>query len=337
MAEVERHSISLGAAHELIVRALINLNVPEQRARIAAQTLVLAEAWNIRSQGLLRARVLLKRIAAGGTRADATLDVAKDRGALVALDGNDGIGYWQLWEAAELVVRRARLHGIAAASVARSSHCGALGAHTIPIVQAGFVALVFSHGPAVMAPWNGRGALLSTSPIAAGIPAPSGPVIVDLATTVASRGEIAARAASGEALPQGWAFGPDGTPTTDAGLALKGTLAPLGGAKGFALAYMIECLVGGLIGPNPSHRVADPLDPKMQNRTQGIGHLVIAIDPTGLDAVGLGENGVSTIIEATVAAGGRPPGATRVQPADIDWSMTVEIPAAFHAELVAAS
>ena len=41
-------------------------------------------------------------------------------------------------------------------------------------------------------------------------------------------------------IPLGWALDEHGQPTTDPEAALKGTLLPSGGAKGAALALMVE-------------------------------------------------------------------------------------------------
>ena len=111
------------------------------------------------------------------------------------------------------------------------------------------MSLVFSCGPAVLPPWGGTERLLSTSPIAAGFPTGPRPVIIDLALSTVARGKIAAYAQRGEPLPDGWALDADGNPTNDAQEALVGMLSPLGGAKGFALAYLVEALTGALIGP----------------------------------------------------------------------------------------
>ena len=61
-----------------------------------------------------------------------------------------------------------------------TSYSGALGLYTVPLTDAGMVGLVFSNGPAVMPPWGGDTPVLSTSPIAAGIPLGDRTAIVDL-------------------------------------------------------------------------------------------------------------------------------------------------------------
>jgi glutamate dehydrogenase/leucine dehydrogenase len=47
-----------------------------------------------------------------------------------------------------------------------------------------------------------------------------------------ARGKIRLAATSGESIPPGWACDENGEPTTDPKRALKGSLLPLGGAKG---------------------------------------------------------------------------------------------------------
>jgi (2R)-3-sulfolactate dehydrogenase (NADP+) len=48
----------------------------------------------------------------GGVNAEATLKIISERGAITSLDGEDGLGHWQAWEAAELGVVKAKEFGI---------------------------------------------------------------------------------------------------------------------------------------------------------------------------------------------------------------------------------
>src|SRR5690606_13252056 len=129
------------------------------------------------SHGLLRLPIYLDRLRAGGYAADAELKVVTDLGAMIVLDGGGGLGHWQLSEAIELAAPRARRFGIAAVAIGNSGHCGALGVFAADAASAGLASLVFSCGPAALAPWGGTGRLLSTSPIAAGFPASPRPLV----------------------------------------------------------------------------------------------------------------------------------------------------------------
>jgi len=315
--------VRVRAAVDTATTLLTDAGLEEEPAARTAHAIVLAEVWGIPSHGLLRLPYYLERLAAGGCNPTASLTATTDTGPLLAFDGEDGLGHWQLWEAATLVQQRCAQYGIAAATVSASSHCGALGIYTLPGLSADQVSLVFSNGPAVMPPWDGHAPLLSTSPIAAGIPCGERAAIIDLATSVVARGRIAAAARRGAPLEAGWAFTRDGEPTTDAAEALEGMLAPLGGAKGYALAFLVEALTGGLAGPALSPDVADMLDSGQAARAQRIGHLVLSLDPA---VVGPGAPGrLVELAERAMSSGGRIPGGARTLPEQLSDEDTVDL------------
>jgi (2R)-3-sulfolactate dehydrogenase (NADP+) len=251
----------------------------------------------------------------GGTDPAAELEVVDESPGTISFDGNNGLGHWQVWEAAVRATEKASTNGLAAASVANSGHCGALGLYSVPMTDAGLVGLVFSTGPAVMPPWEGHSRVLSTSPIAAGIPiGEDRTAIVDMATAAVARGRIVQRAAAGEALEEGWAFDADGVPTTDPNIALAGMQAPVGGAKGYALAFLIEALTGGIVGPSLAGDIADSLNADSITIPQRTSHLVLALDPARLDGDGRSEMRLALLAERVEEAGGRVPGGNRLNP-----------------------
>ena len=312
-----------GELRQLAVRLLLSCGVPHGHAERTAAVLILAEAWGRQSHGLMRLPYYLARLRSGGCQADAELVIVSDTGAVVAYDGNAGLGHWQLWDAAEVASRRCREHGIAAVSVGNSSHCGALATYVYPMLDAGQVGLVFSNGPAVIPPWGGNTPVVSTSPLAAGVPSQPEPIIVDMATSAVARGRIAAAAQAGTPVPEGWALDADGKPTTDPAAALRGMLAPMGGAKGFALALLVEALTGGLVGPLPAAAIPDMFAAEANAKPQGIGHLVIALDPARLGA-GSGPR-LNELTASVRKAGGRVPGAGRIAPSELVDDLPINV------------
>lgn len=311
---------TVATSRELATDLLARAGLHQANAELSADLIVLADTWGVTSHGLMRLPYYLERIAAGGYPPDAELATVTDTGPALALDGGGGLGHWQLWRAAEMGTARCRQFGVSAVSVGNSGHCGALGSYVLPALDAGQVALVSSNGPAVMPPWGGDEPLLSTSPLACGVPSKPRPAIVDLASSAVARGKIAAHASRGQPLGEGWAFDADGRSTTDPHEALLGMLAPLGGAKGFALAFLVEALTGGLSGPNLSPRVTDMFDSDDSAARQGIGHLVVTVDPQRLD-VGGGSDVQGRLDELARRAaehGGRLPGAGRLLPGEVD-------------------
>lgn len=304
--------LSVGEAIAKATALLTTAGLEEEKAQKSARLIVASDRWGIGSHGLMRLSFYLERILAGGINPNASMKLITDLPSLVVFDGENGLGHWQLQLAAQEATSRAKVNGIAAVGVGRSSHCGALGLYVWPMVNQGLVGIAFSTGPAVMPPWGGKKPILSTSPMAAGIPT-TPPTIIDLATSAVARGKIAAKAQAGAPLEAGWAFTKDGVPTLDAKEALAGMLAPLGGVKGYALAVLVESLTGVLIGPTMAKDIPDMFASDQATLPQEISHFVIAIDAQRLSVDG--ENSrIDQLPQIVADAGGRLPGSNRVNP-----------------------
>jgi (2R)-3-sulfolactate dehydrogenase (NADP+) len=326
-------TLTARSARTLATSLLTATGVPREQAQETGAAIVLGDLWGVPSHGLMRLPYYLTRLVAGGYDPNAELRTVHDTGPLVTYDGGGGLGHWQLWRAGRLAADRCRRYGVAAVNVANSGHCGALGVYTLPAVRDGVVALAFSNGPAFMPAWGGDRPLVSTSPVAAGFPVAGGHAIVDLALSTVARGKIALHAREDKELPPGWALDRHGEPTTDPHEGLAGMVAPLGGAKGFALAFVVEALTGGLVGPALSTDVRDMFAPDDAAKPQGISHLVLAIDPAMTSPEGDPAARLDAFAGSIRETGGRVPGSAKQDPRDIPDDHPVSIPDALRAEL----
>jgi len=323
--------LTVGTAIEKATELLIAAGMDSAKATVSAHAIVASDRWGIGSHGLMRLPFYLDRLKAGGINSKAEMKRVTDLPGLVVFDGEDGLGHWQIQQASELAAERAKVQGIAAVGVGRSSHCGALGIYVWPMIDAGLVGIAFSTGPAVMPPWGGNKPLLSTSPVAAGIPT-NPPTVVDLATSAVARGKIQAKAQAGADLEPGWAFSADGSPTVDAKEALAGMLAPLGGAKGYALAVLVESLTGVLIGPTLAKNIPDMFASSQDANPQQIAHFVIAIDAAKLSVDG-DQGRLSEFASEVKNSGGRLPGSNRVNPGKLNLDDQITITDSVAAQL----
>ena len=119
---------------------------------------------------------------------------------------------------------------------------------------------------------------MGTNPIAIAIPAgKEAPVLLDIATSVSSFGNIRQHLARGEPLQEGWVVhSKTGEPITDPKKVGEGVLLPIGGHKGSGLALMIGLLAGVLNGAAFGREVVDPSAPG--NAPTNTGQFVIALD-----------------------------------------------------------
>jgi LDH2 family malate/lactate/ureidoglycolate dehydrogenase len=116
---------------------------------------------------------------------------------------------------------------------------------------------------------------------------------LDMATSVVAVGRVRTAADESKRLPDGRAIGSDGEPTNDPGVALGGSVLPMGGYKGFALAFMLDvftaCLTDAKISPDIS---GDPDSPGPQKA----GYLMIAIHLPTVDDRGAYRSRLDTLI-----------------------------------------
>jgi L-2-hydroxycarboxylate dehydrogenase (NAD+) len=140
-----------------------------------------------------------------------------------------------------------------------SNHAGPASLYARMPIEHDMIGLYFAVGNANhLPPWGGLEMLLSTNPIACGIPAlHEPPVVLDMATTVAAYGKVKAKAKAGEPMPEGWMVDRQGQPLLDPRRADEGFLLPIGGYKGFGLALIVGLLAGSLQGAAMGREVID--------------------------------------------------------------------------------
>ena len=273
--------LSLAEAHTLAAGALRRCGASPAAADSTARALVAAEADGLTGHGLSRVPSYAAQLLTGKVVGDAEIVVTHPRPGLLAIDAGHGFAYPALDAALAALPDLARRQGIAAAGIRRSHHCGAAGLPVEKLAEAGCIAILFANTPAAMAPWGGSRAVFGTNPLAFGCPLPGrAPIVIDLALSKVARATIVGAKQRGEAIPEGWALDAEGRPTTDPAAALDGTMAPLGDAKGTALALMVELLAAGLTGARFAAEASSFLD--AAGDPPGTGQLVLAIDASAL-------------------------------------------------------
>ena len=262
----------------LIERALAANKTSEANAASVATALAAAEIDGHKGHGLSRVPSYCAQAESGKVDGFVSPVLERATPGMLRVDACGGFAYPAFDAVLERLPEIARQTGIAAAVISRSHHCGVAGWHVERLAEAGLVAILVANTPKAIAPWGGREALYGTNPIAfaaprRGVP----PLVIDLATSQVARGLILTAAQAGESIPEGWALDGDGNPTTDAEAALTGTMQPLGGAKGAALALMIELMAAALTGAHFGYEASSFFT--ADGPAPGVGQLLIAIDP----------------------------------------------------------
>jgi (2R)-3-sulfolactate dehydrogenase (NADP+) len=318
----------------LAAHALERAGARQSMAQAAAEALVAADAQGLATHGVSRIPFYAAMLRNGRADGNAAPKVVREKAAVCLIDNGSGLAYESVRFAAAEASARAREFGIGLAAIANGHHMGALGLAVEPIARSGLVGVALSSSPAAIPAPGGRRPLVGTNPVAAAFPrAGSDPVVVDLSLTTVTRGKIMLAAQRGEPIPEGWALDETGRPTTDAKRAMeKGSLAPIGGAKGAALALAIEILCGALTGAAFGFE-NDSFFAESGNRPR-IGQVFLAIDPGALAGTQVYLERIEALVAAMLAEEGvRVPGERRFALARAAATGGIELPDALLAEL----
>ncbi len=261
-----------------VAAVFVAARTSKDNARRVALALVNAEIDGQKGHGLSRIESYAAQSRAGKVDGFAEPVLSRPRPAALVIDAANGFAYPAIDMMLENLPAAVGETGIVGCAIHRSHHCGAIGWHVERLAEQGLIALAFANTPDAMAPWGGTRRLYGTNPIAFATPAPGGPpIVVDLALSEVARGKILTAAQKGEPIPEGWATDAEGRPTTDAKAALAGTLLPIGGPKGAALAFMVEILSAAVTGANFAFEASSFFDDK--GEPPGVGQFFITIDP----------------------------------------------------------
>lgn len=239
---------SVDALRNWCAAILRSVGLSKDDASTAADVLVRTDARGFLTHGLVRLPSYVSKLREGEVSPKAT----------PVENFSDGFGIIQAGGALGQIAARFTIDRAIALTSERpmatlmlrdSGHLGALGVHVLRAAEAGRVALVMQATPPVIALPGAAGPMLGNNPLAIAAPRPGGPpIVVDMACSVAARGNILIAAREGRPIPEGWALDENGDATTDAAQALRGSLLPFAGYKGLAMAVVVELLAGSLSG-----------------------------------------------------------------------------------------
>jgi L-2-hydroxycarboxylate dehydrogenase (NAD+) len=278
MADADFVRVPARAVTALMVDSFVAGGVPAADAARCAELMTQADLTGADGHGVLRLPQYVRRLKAGGFNKRPTITVAKTAPATALVDGDNGMGHLVMTRAANEAIAMARETGVAWVGVRRSNHAGPAGLYAEMPTAHGMIGLYAAVANANhMATWGGTDLLLGTNPLAVGVPSGTGPLVLDMATSIVAYGTVKKYALRSLAMPEGWFVNPvTGAPITDPSRSGDGILLPMGEYKGSGLALMLGLLGGVLNGAAFGRDVVDfNADDNSETNT---GHFMVAID-----------------------------------------------------------
>jgi LDH2 family malate/lactate/ureidoglycolate dehydrogenase len=248
------------------------LKLSEDDARVTADVLVTADAMGIPSHGVARLWRYVSGLQSGLIIPNATREVLMDTPASIVLQAHGGMGAPVSVKAMTNVIAKARTNGAAFGCVRESNHFGIAGYYARMALDEDMLGIAMTNTSALAVPTFGKQVMFGTNPIAFAAPAnEEAAFVLDMSTTVVTRGKIEVYNRLGKELPVGWAVDKSGRPARDPRPMLEdmferlgGGILPLGGLgkefgghKGYGLAIMVDILCAVLCGAAFGPAIAD--------------------------------------------------------------------------------
>lgn len=244
-------------------------------ADVSAKVLVAADARGIPSHGVARLERYVNGLRSGLMDPSAKVQVLHETPLSVAMDARGAMGAPVSVRAMTQALSKAEVGGAGFAVVRDSNHFGIAGYYAMMALPKDMIGIAMTNTAALGVPTFGRRVMFGTNPIAFAAPADrEGAFVLDMATTVVTRGKVEVYDRAEKSLPPGWAVNTSGTTATDPDSLLDdmlhrrgGGILPLGGEgddhgghKGFGLAMMVDILCAVLSGGPSGPHVFDTAD-----------------------------------------------------------------------------
>ncbi len=304
-------NLTLNEVGALAQAALAGAGANATNAASVARSTVRAERDGIRSHGLMYVPIYAGHVACGKVDGNAVPKISRPAAGSVHVDAGCGFAHPAIDAGWDAFTDAARTNGVAALSLHNSYNCGVLGHHAERLAEDGLLGLCFTHAPASIAPTGGRQPVIGTNPFSLAVPDGEGGalLVIDQSASAIAKSEIMLRAREGEPIEAGWAFDSEGNVTTDAAAALKGSMAPAGGQKGFGVGLTVEvlasCLAGAVLSRDASPFSGDKGGPPKT------GQCFVAFDPAAFAGAAFLAQTRALADAITSQEGARLPGARR--------------------------
>ncbi|MBN1257313.1 MAG: Ldh family oxidoreductase [Planctomycetes bacterium] len=245
------------------------LQLSPEDSRVSAEVLTASDAYGIPSHGMGRLWRYVNALNERQVIHDAEDEIIKETPSTIMIDAHGGMGAPVSVRCMERVIAKAKATGCAFGCVRNSNHFGIAGYYANMALEHDMLGFAMSNTGALGVPTFGRQVMYGSNPLAFAAPANEEKAfLLDMSTTIVSRGKLEVYENAEEPLPEGWAVDKTGKSATDAHAILDdmlhrlgGGLLPLGGIseqggghKGYGLAIMVDILSGvlggGTFGPD---------------------------------------------------------------------------------------
>ena len=268
----EEMRVEQAALEQFCADVFRRLGLADQSAVQAARVLVAADARGIPSHGVARLQRYVYGLEEGTILPGNGFAVETESPTSIVVNAKGSMGAPVSVRTMERVIDKATQHGAAFGCVRDSNHFGIAGYYAMMALEHDQLGFAMTNTAALGVPTFGRQVMFGTNPLAFAAPAAEeGAFVLDMSTTVVTRGKIEVYNRLEKEIPTGWAVGANGHAAHEPGRILDdmfhrigGGILPLGGLgetfgghKGYGLAVMVDILCAVLSGSAFGTEISD--------------------------------------------------------------------------------
>lgn len=263
-------NINIEIATQLSNDILKNLKITPTEVQLITQNLIDAELANKKTHGLVRLLGFKRTSDAGKLNTEPLdLQVISESDSHLHIDGNGKMGFGVIYKSLDNAFEKIKTSKLLAVGIKNTGVSGFIGSYARKATEQNLIYIGFHNSTGGLIPHGSIKEMWGTNPLTVGIPTNNIPVILDMASSQITWGDLLVAKNEGKAIKEGVAIDADGNITTDPSKAMEGGLLPFAGHKGSGLAFIVELLGGALTGSRVGNNVQG-----------GWGSFYILIDPT---------------------------------------------------------
>lgn len=262
--------IAITKAGQLSTDILLEIGIPQDEASLITENLIDAELANRKSHGLVRLIGFVKKKSDGELNTEPLeINVISESESHLHIDGNGKMGFGLIYKSLDLAFEKIKSNKLLAVGIGNTGISGFIGSYARKATEKNLIFIAFNNSPSRLVPYGSIERMWGTNPLTVGIPTNDIPVILDMASSKITLGDILVARTEKKLLEEDVVLDKNGIMTTDPDKAVDGGLLPIAGHKGSGLGFVIELLGGALTGSRVGNNVPG-----------GWGSFYILIDPT---------------------------------------------------------
>lgn len=285
--------MTISQAKDLSNKILLKLGFRTEEAELITQNLIEAELVEKKTHGLVRLPAIARLVGTGSIKViDDDIEVISEHPASIHFNAKYKPGFYAIYKSLDKAFEKVKQSGILAVGIKDLAYAsGYIGDYARRVAEKDLVFISFHNSQGGLVPFGATKDLWGTNPLTIGVPSKSAPVILDMASSQTTWGDLMVAKTEGRTIKEGVAIDGEGKLTVDPAKAMEGGILPFAGHKGSGLAFIVELLGGALT----NSRVGGAVD-------GGWGSFYMLINPAIFRDIGVFKNDVQKAIDELKSA-----------------------------------